>query len=304
MRASFEDERYDSEEVAAVLASSAAMGEIIPPSIAMIVLGSITSLSISALFLAGLVPAATIAAGLMVCVYLRTRHRPQLAKPRSARIVLVTTWKAFPAFGMPLLLIGGILFGIGTPTEVSSFAVVYGVVVSIIVYRAMSARQLWRMAADTASLVGMYLFVISTASAFSWTLSIANVPQGLAQHLSEFGGGKLEFLAITLLAMIVVGALLEGLPALLIFGPLLLPIAIKLGIPPLQFGILLLVAMGIGLFTPPIGIGAYIACTAVGARLERMIRVWPVYFAALIVGLIIVALFPQLTLIVPSLMSH
>lgn len=291
---------YEPEETAAVLAASAAMGETVPPSIAMIVLGSITSLSIGALFAAGLVPAALIAACLMVIVWLRAGKFPTAATPQwSRRVVVATTARAIPAFILPVILVAGIVTGVATPTEVSTAAVAYGLVVALL-YRTLGLRNFWGLAIQTATMAGMILFITSTASAFSWMLAIADVPQSIAALLNSLPGGGWLFLLASIGAVTAMGTLLEGLPALLIFGPLLLPVAVRVGVNPLQYGIVLIISMGIGAFAPPLGIGAYVACSVADADLARTTRAAAPYMIALAVGVVLIAIVPGLSLALPD----
>ncbi len=305
MRDSFDREGYDSAEVASVLASAAAMGETVPPSIAMIVLGSLTtSISIVALFEAGLIPAATVAAALMVIAYIRGGRQVVTPGDHRARHVLTLAIKASPALLFPIILLVGVIGGVATPTEVSSFAVVYGLLIAFALYRTTTVREVWHLMVESAVMSGMLLFIVAAAFTFSWSLAIANVPQNIAQMLGQAGASPLPFLLLTAAVIIVMGAFLEGLPAIVIFAPLLFPVAIKLGISPLHFAIVLLISMGIGAFSPPIGVGSYVACTAAGARLDRMLKVMPAYFCALLVGLLAIIALPWLTLALPTALRH
>ena len=173
-------ERYDPGETAAVLATCAVMGETVPPSIAMLVLASVTSLSIGSLFVAGLLPAAVIALCLMVLIYFRSRGRAGELKQHSIARDRLRRRRCHPCHVAPVILIGGIVSGIATPTEVSSTAVIYALVLSIFVYRTLGGGQLWRVMASTAAQAGMVLFITSTASTFSWSLTIAKMPQKIA----------------------------------------------------------------------------------------------------------------------------
>lgn len=303
VREALQREGYDIGEGVAVLSASAAMGECVPPSIAMLVLGSITTISIGALFIAGLVPAAVIALFLMALVYGRARH---LQFPRSPRANLeeriVSLLGAILPLGMLVILFGGILLGIATPTEVSSFAVVYGLVLAGGIYRALSWRGLIGLVIDGANLAGMVLFILAAASTFSWVLTVAGLPQQLVHLINSVSDSRWVFLVGSLLLLVLLGSLLEGLPALLILAPLLLPIATAVGIPRLHYGIVLLIAMGIGAFLPPLGVGFYVSCAVLGADMEPSARAMLPYVCVLIVGLLVVAFVPSFTLALPHLM--
>lgn len=294
---------YDAGESTAVLASAAIMGETVPPSIAMLVLGSITTLSMGALFMAGILPAAVMALCLMLLVYVRARMmgmQPGEKTPWRERGKAVL--RAIPALLVPVILVGGILTGIATPTEVSSFAVVYALALSVLVYRGINLHGFWRLLSETATMAGMILFIVSAGGAFSWSLTIASLPDRIAELLTALGGSTWLFLLATIVILIIMGALLEGLPALLVFGPLLLPVAEQFGINPLQYGIVLIFAMGLGSFAPPIGVGLYVACSVGGASMERTSRHMLPYLVVLILGLVLVAFIPWFSLVLPGLM--
>jgi tripartite ATP-independent transporter DctM subunit len=299
MRNMLAREGYRPGEGAAVLAASAAMGETVPPSIAMLVLGSITSLSIAALFVGGIIPAAVIGLCLMLLISVRARIANA---PRSARASRSTLGRA--ALGavlpllMPLILFGGILFGIATPTEVSSFAVLYGIALAFF-YREMDLRGLGRTVVDSAALSGMVLFILAAASAFSWVLTTASLPQHLVELLHGVNDSSLVFLVGSIALLIAAGTLLEGLPALNVLAPLLLPIAVQLGISPLHYGIVLVIAMGIGAFMPPAGVGFYVCCAIQRTEVEPASRAMMPYLGVLIAGLLVVAFVPALTLVLP-----
>jgi tripartite ATP-independent transporter DctM subunit len=267
-------ERYDSGETAAVLAACAIMGETVPPSIAMLVLASVTSLSIGTLFIAGLLPAAVMAVCLMVLIFIRSRSRAGETKKHSLGEITQAGVQAIPALIAPVILIGGIVSGVATPTEVSSTAVIYALLLSVFFYRSLRPGQLWRVMASTAAQAGMVLFITSTASTFSWSLTIAKMPQQIAALFSVFHGSATLFMLATIATLVVMGALLEGLPALLIFGPLLLPMAPAFGIDPLQYGLVMIIAMGLGAFSPPIGVGMFVTCSICETTMENATRHW------------------------------
>jgi tripartite ATP-independent transporter DctM subunit len=296
-------QRYRLEEGAAVLAASAAMAETIPPSIAMLVLGSVTSVSIGTLFIAGLLPAAVIALCLMTLISVLSWRRPPM--PASATVD-VKFGKALSGallpLAMPIAMIIGIRFGLATPTEVSSFAVLYGIVLATLVYREMSFGGLWRHAGGCAAMAGVVLFVISAASSFAWVLSAANLPQGLVAILH--GTSPAVFMLGSIALLIVVGALLEGLPAIIILAPLLTPIAVSAGFDAVQYAIVLILAMGIGAFMPPIGIGFYVAVAVAGSSLEGSARVMLPYLVVLVLAVILIAFVPEITLVVPRLLGQ
>jgi tripartite ATP-independent transporter DctM subunit len=300
MRDMLDREGYESSEAAAVLASSAAMGECVPPSIAMLVLGSVTSLSMGALFAAGLLPAAVIALCLMALVFWRATRRG--TRPRQmvapAQLLLLGA-KAVLPLSMPLFLFAGIFSGFATPTEISAFAVAYGLLLAMVVYREVGWRALARVAADASTVAAMVLFTLAAAQTFSWALSAAQLPQALAAAVFSWRDNTVLFLLASIVALVVLGSLLEGLPALLILAPLLLPIATQLGISDLHYGIVLLIAMGIGAFLPPLGVGFFIACAIARAPMGPSTRAMAPYVVVLLIGLLLVTFVPWFTLSLP-----
>ncbi len=290
---------YDPREAAAVLASSAAMGESIPPSIAILALGSATSVSTGALFLAGLLPAATIAACLMVVVYIRALMSGAPAAPAATRATrLNAALQAVVPLLMPVLLIGGIVAGIGTPTEISSFAVVYGLLLGMGLYRQIGLRSLWQVLTEASLMSGMIFFTFSGATVFSWALSLEGVPDLVAANLRTLGATA--FLPAVILITIVLGAVLESIVTVIILGPLLLPVAIDLGVDPRQYGIVLIEAFGIGSIVPPVGLALYIACSICETDVDRTTRPLLVYLVVLCLGLLLVAFVPWITLVLPE----
>jgi tripartite ATP-independent transporter DctM subunit len=298
MRGPLRAEGYGRGEFVAVLAASAVMGETVPPSLAILVLGSITSISIASLFLAGLIPALVLGLVIVTGVALRARQWAIPTSHFSLLAALTAIPLALPALGVPVVLIGGIASGIATPTETSAIAVIYGLIAAAIVYRSLDLVVLWRLLRAAALTAGMVLLIVSASS----VLTQIFVLDGLDRHVSAFltsTGSRLGFLALSALMMVVLGASLEGLPALILFAPILVPAAIGVGIDPIQFGIIMVIALGIGVFAPPIGVGLFIACTIAGAPIEEAIRPSLFYTGLLLIGLAILIVVPDITLWLP-----
>jgi tripartite ATP-independent transporter DctM subunit len=283
-------------ELAALLAASAAMSETIPPSLVLIIVGAVTGVSISALFTGGLLPAAIAAAGLALLVFFRTRgDRPEGAQARLGeigRLFLV----ALPALILPFIIRYAVLAGVTTATEVATIGVVYAVIVGLFVYRCFDWRRLMPILVETAALSGAILIIIGTASAMAWSLTQAGFAQTLADLMTGLPGGRAGFLAVSVVLFVVLGSVLEGLPAMVLFGPLLFPVAQQLGIHLVQYGIVAILAMGIGLFSPPFGVGFYQTCLIGKVSSDEAFgRIWP-YMAVLMLSLIIVAAVPWISL--------
>ena len=293
-------ERHGDDEGAAVLAASAIMGETVPPSIAMLIVGSITSVSVGAMFIGGLIPAAVMAACLMALIYVRARHAGMAPEPRAPfRVMLQAALGAVLPLLMPAMLLGGILFGIATPTEVAAFAVIYGLALAMLFYREMDFGKFLRTVLDTAALTGMLLFIFAAAFGFQWTLTIAYLPQRLVDLLQTFGGSTFIFMLGSIVLLIVIGVLLEGLPSLNVVAPLLIPIAGKLGLSQMHYALVLIIAMGIGGFMPLAGVGFYVCCAVMRCDIERASRAMLPYLIMVLVGLLVVAFVPWFALALP-----
>ena len=293
-------ERHGAAEGAAVLAASAVMGETVPPSIAMLIVGSITNVSVGAMFIGGLIPAAVMALCLMALIYLRARASGAPRTPRAgAGVIARAGLGAILPLLMPGTLLAGILLGVATPTEIAAIAVVYGIVLSSVVYREMDLRGFIRIALDTAALTGVLLFIFAAASSFSWTLTVAYLPQRLVVLLQSVGDSQTIFMVCSIVLLILVGVLLEGLPSLNVLAPLLIPIAGKLGLSELHYALVLIIAMGIGGFMPFAGVGFYVCCAVMRCNIETASRAMLPYLIVLLAGLLIVAFVPWFTLFLP-----
>jgi tripartite ATP-independent transporter DctM subunit len=305
LRRELKRQGYRAEEGAAVLSAAGAMSETIPPSIAMLVLGSVTPISIGTLFVAGLLPAAVIALFLMVSIYFFAWRRDTPRVPRAGLSELLkASGGAILPLIMPVTMIVGIKFGYATPTEVSAVAVFYGLALSVAIYRSIGMASFFTIAVDCGLLAGMVLFIIASAGSFAWTLTAANLPAALIQVLHLAGDSPTLFLIGSLVLLTAIGSLLEGLPVLIILGPLLLPIATQLGIDGIHYAVVILLAMGIGIFIPPIGICFYIACAVAEADVEATAKAMLPYLAVLIVGVLAVAFVPWFTYVLPHLFGE
>jgi tripartite ATP-independent transporter DctM subunit len=293
-------EHHGDDEGAAVLAASAIMGETVPPSIAMLIVGSITNVSVAAMFIGGLIPAAVMAIALMLLIWLRSRRATSERIPRApfARMLRAGLGAALPLC-LPGMLLGGILAGLATPTEIASFAVIYGGVLAMFVYREMDLRSLVRAICDTAALTGVLLFIFAAASGFSWTLTVAYLPQRLVELLHSVGNSTAIFMIGSIVLLIVVGVLLEGLPSLNVLAPLLLPIAGKLGLSEMHYALVLIIAMGVGGFMPLAGVGFYVCCAIMRANIEAASRAMLPYLLVVLIGLLVVAFVPWFATFLP-----
>ncbi|MEO8012986.1 MAG: TRAP transporter large permease subunit [Polaromonas sp.] len=293
--------KQDENEAAGLLASTAVMAETIPPCINLIIFGFVANVSIGGLFLAGLVPAAFLAMALgVLAVIYGTRADPAMAFPNQRKL-LTLIGGATVGLVMILMIGKGVTSGVATSTEVSAFAVVYAFVVGGLAFRELTWRKVYRLLVDSAALAGTILFIVAAASSVAYALTIEQIPQNLAAAMVNAAHeyGVWVFMLISILLLIVFGAVLEGAPALIIFGPLLTPVAVQLGLNPIHFGIVLVIAMGFGLFSPPLGLGLYATCAVTGTRMADVARPMAKYLAVLFVALLVIAFVPSITLWLP-----
>ena len=283
-------------ELVALLSASGAMSETIPPSLVLITIGSVTGVSIAALFTGGLVPALVLAVALAAVARWRARDEVPGPASTSTRASWATIAKLFaialPGLALPFIIRAAVIEGVATATEVSTIGVVYALVIGALVYRRCPPRAIGRLLVDTASLSGAILLIIGTATAMAWALTQSGFSNALAQAMGSLPGGKASFIAISIVAFVVLGSVLEGIPAIVLFGPLLFPIARLVGVHEVHYAMVVVLAMGIGLFAPPFGVGYYAAC-AIG-RVDPAVGMRPIvgYLLALVAGLVVVACVP------------
>ena len=284
-------------ELASLLATSSAMSETIPPSLVLITIGSVTNVSISALFTGGLLPAFVAAMALVVVAWWRARKEDTGGRVRApAREIWRTLLVAIPGLTLPFVIRFAVVRGIATATEVSTVGVVYTAFLGLMIYREFDWKRIYPLLVETVALTGAVMLIVGTATAMSWGLTQSGFSQWLVANMAAVPGGTAGFLAITIVAFIILGSVLEGIPAILLFGPLLLPVARSMGVHEVHYSIIVILAMGIGLFAPPFGVGFYGAC-AIGkiSPDDAIGRIWP-YIFALCVALGIVAAFPWLSI--------
>ncbi len=283
-------------DLVALLAATGAQTETIPPSIVLITVGSVTGVSIAALFTGGLLPALVVGAALCVVVWRRYRHEDlsqvrRVPKREIARLALV----ALPAILLPFVIRTAVVEGVATATEVSTIGIVYAVVMGLLVYRQFPWRRLKAMLVETASLTGAIIFIVGCATAMAWGLTQSGFSQQLAHAMAGIPGGAYGFLAISIPAFVILGSVLEGIPAIVLFGPLLFPIAKQVGVHEVHYAMVVILAMGIGLFSPPFGVGYYGACAISKISPDEGLKqIWG-YIAALLFGLAVVAAIPWLS---------
>jgi len=283
-------------EMVALLATGAAMADTVPPSIVLIVLGSVAGVSIAGLFESGFFVAIVFLLALLVFARLKARKEVTENNKRPAlKAIGKLTLIAAPALVLPFLIRSAVGGGVATATEVSTIAVLYALMIGQILYGGIGWKRTYAMLVETAALSGAILLILGTASAMAWAITQSGVVQQLSLFLTTLPGGWMAFMAVTVLVFLVLGCLLEGLPAVLLLAPIMFPIAKKLGINDIHYSMVIVCAMNVGLMMPPIGVGFYIACRIGDAKPDEVIvAIWP-YIAALVVGVVVIAAFPALS---------
>ena len=280
-------------EMVSLLAASGAMAETIPPSLVLIAVASVTGVSVAALFTGGLLPGIVLALALAVIARQRTEDRAETRVARApASLVLRAFVVGLPALVLPVLIRAAVVEGVATATEVSTLGVAYILVVGLLVYRQFDWRRTYPMLVETAALSGAILFIIGAATGMAWALTQSGFSHALAQAMGSVPGGQWGFLVISVFAFIVLGSVLEGIPAMVLFGPLLFPIARQIGVNEVHYAVVIILAMGIGLFAPPFGLGYYTACTIGKVHPDMALRrIWP-YLGVLTLSLLLLAAVP------------
>ena len=287
----------DEGDLVALLAATGAQTETVPPSLVLITIGSVTSVSIAALFTGGMLPALVL--GLVLCVVVRWRARHEdlsavVRVPRRAvgKLFIV----AIPAIALPFVIRAAVVEGVATATEVSTIGIVYALLAGLFVYRQFDWRRLGPMLTSTASLSGAILLIIGTATAMAWGLTQSGFSRLLAESMAALPGGVPMFLAVSIVAFVVLGSVLEGIPAIVLFGPLLFPIARQLGVHEVHYAMVVVLSMGLGLFSPPLGVGYYAACAIGRVNPDAGMRPLVGYMLALLAGVVLIAAVPWLSI--------
>ncbi len=296
--------KYDIDFSAAIIACAGSLAQIIPPSLMMVVVALVSNLSVGAMFLAGVLPGLLTVPGLLASAYLHARRGgPQYreVEPFTVSRLVRTFWAAIPALGMPVIIIGGIIRGVFTPTEAAAVAVLYGIVIAMFVYRDLTLRDLPGLILRAAALSAAVMTIIGTASIFGWLVASANVPAHLAAWIKTVSEQPWTFLILVNVLLMLIGMFMESLAAILILVPVLMPIAIDFGINPVHFGLIVVMNFAIGMVTPPYGITLFVASSVAERNIIQVSRriFWP--WLMMTVILILVTFVPEIGLFLPRL---
>ena len=294
---------YTPPRAAAIVAAATGMGMMIPPCLNMVVLGAMANISIAGLFMGGFLPGFLMAATLMVIIYIQSSRGilPGAEGTRASfRAILVSFRDSVIPLMMPVIIFGGIFSGIFTATEAASVATVYAFIVSVFIYKEIKWKHMGKILVDTAVLTGTVCLLVGAATGFSWILATHQVPQALGNFVGSVSEGRVIFLILTIAVFLFFGMILDGLPAILIFFPILYPIAQSLGLHPLHFGVLVIAVVGIAIVAPPIGLCLVIICSLAKIKLTDTIRPLIPYTLILVGDLVVIAFWPWLILVLPA----
>ena len=295
---------YKPEEAVSVVASASAMGILVPPCILMIIIGAIANVSVAALFAGGFIPALVMAVAIMAYIYVQARKSGMAAsqKPNLREIGRAFIDALIP-MGLPIIIFGGILGGVFTPTEAAAVAVLYAAIVGLFIYHEIAWSALPGILIHSAVMTASVCFLLGTAAVVAWVLAVAQVPAFLAETLKAMSAGPTAFLLFSAFLFILLGAVIEGPAAVVILLPTFLPVVNQFGIDIIHYSIVITAAVGIGLFLPPIGVGLFICCGIAKISLDRTLGPMLPYVIFLCLGLLIVVLFPWFTLILPKILN-
>jgi C4-dicarboxylate transporter, DctM subunit len=294
---------YTAAQATAIVAAATGMGMMIPPCLNMVVLGAVANISIAGLFMGGFLPGFLMALTLMAILYVQssrgTLPGATSVKP-SMREVLTSIKESVIPLMTPVIIFGGIFGGVFTATEAAAVATVYAFIVSFFLYKEIGTKELYNILVDTAVMTGVVSLLVGAATGFSWILATYQIPRAIGELITAIGGGQYTFLLLTIVVIFVFGMILDGLPAILIFYPILMPIAASLNVHPLHYGVLVIAVVGIAIVAPPIGICLVILCSMAKIKLTDTIGPLIPYISILLADLVIIAFWPWLVLVLPQ----
>ncbi len=295
---------YDRDFATALTVSTAVVAPIIPPSIIAVIFAWMADESVAAMFAAGVIPGILVGLGMAIPVYTisKARNYPKERPPTRAEF-LAALYRATPALAIPAIIMGGILFGIFTPTEAAGVAVVYALIVPPIFYREPKLRDLPQIFIDSARLSAVIGMIIGFVGAFGWILTFSKFPLEVATSIAAIGPSWWMFLLIVILLYVVLGTFLTPSEIILVTVPVLLPVATAVGIHPIHFGLVCVIASAIGHITPPVGLCLFVGMAISGLSMEKLMRPLLPFLAAIIGTLLVVAFIPETTLFLPRLLG-
>lgn len=296
------DAGYDEEFAVGITAASSTIGPIIPPSLPMVIYGVMASASVGQLFAAGLIPGLLMGAMLMLMIFFISRRRGYTRDAVFSMRVLGHTFKrAFLSLLTPVIIVGGIITGAFTPTEAAVAAVFYALLLGVVVYRTLTWRKLLKVSMETIETTAVILLIVSSASIFAWILTSNQVTQNVIALMGPFADSKLAVLMMANIVLIIVGCFMETIAAITILVPVLLPMAVAVGVDPVHFGVIMVLNLMIGLLTPPVGMVLYVLSRVSNVSFERCMRGTMPFLIPLVICLLLVTFIPAISMWLPTL---
>jgi C4-dicarboxylate transporter, DctM subunit len=300
-----EEKGYSRAKAVAIVAACGGMDILVPPCLTMIILGGVANLSVEALFFGGILPALAMAFALMIVIYLdAVRHDVPRSRWQGFAAVRASLAKAFWALMIPVIILGGIRFGAFTATEGAVVAVAYAMVIALFVYREVRFSDLYGIILKSAKTTGSIMFLVGSASLFAWITAREQIPNRLLAFMTDFSSTPMLFLLIVNVVFLILGAVLEGAPAVIILTPIFMPMAIKFGIDPIHFGIVIIANIGVGFLLPPVGLCLLVACSVGKVKVTDVVKPILPYFTALVAALLVITYVPGIALLLPKLAGY
>lgn len=289
---------YDIKFATAVVAAAGSIGVIIPPSIPMVIYGVTGNVSIGDLFIAGIIPGILVGLAMIIWAYIYSKKKGYkgMGEPTSLKKIGIAFWKAKWALLIPVIILGGIYGGIFTPTEAAVIAVVYGLFASMVIYRALKFKDLPKVIIDSALTTATVLIIVGTANAFGRLLTIEQIPGQIAEGLLSISTNSIVIILLITVLLLIVGMFMDTLAAIIILTPILLPVAVQIGYDPVHFGILMVVNLAIGFFTPPVGVNLFVASGISGVSIEALSKAVLPFLVAMLITLLFLTFIPQISL--------
>lgn len=290
---------YDKRFATAVVASAGSIGVIIPPSIPMVIYGVSGSVSIGDMFIAGIIPGILVGIGLMIYSYFHSKKMGYIGSGQKTTLkgILTALWEAKWALMIPIVILGGIYGGIFTPTEAAVVAVVFGLIVSVFVYKELKFKYLPQIFVDSALTTASVLVIVGAATAFGRLLTLEQIPNQIAEAMISISSEPLIIMMLITLLLLIVGCFMDTIAAIIILTPILLPVALQIGYDPIHFGIIMIVNLAIGFITPPLGVNLFVGAGISGLSLEQLSKAIVPFFFAMVITLLLIIVVPQLSLL-------
>jgi C4-dicarboxylate transporter DctM subunit len=296
---------YPPDLATAIIAAAGGASSLIPPSIDLIIIGVVANISIGGLFAAGILPSLVSLVALVVLVYFTAKKLdlPMGPKiPRRKKLEIIRD--GIPPMFLVVIVLGGIYGGVFTPTEAAAVAVVYGFCLSFFVYKELKPADLKKSLLQTASLSGVVLIMLGTASMVSFVMTFERIPQQIAAAITQYASNWVIFVMFINVVFLILGMFMDALPAIIVLMPILVPAAASLGMDPIHLGILVEANVGLGMITPPVGICLYVACGISGISIEKSIRALMPFMLVMLIALLVISYVPQVTLFLPRLLGY